>query len=292
MCRGNPQNPGGEEVMPILAMQGVTHLYNEGMPSESKAIDNINLDIEEGELVGVIGHTGSGKSTLVQHFNGILKPNSGKVIVDGVDIWSDKKATREARFKVGLCFQYPEYQLFEETVYKDISFGPKNMNLSDEEIAKRVVSAAAYVGLKRELLEKSPFDLSGGEKRRAAIAGVIAMQPKVLILDEPTAGLDPIGRDTILDMIKNYREKTGSTVLLVSHSMEDVAKIATKVAVMNNARLEMYGTVDEVYSHAERLREIGLNIPQISKVFEILKKNGHDFGSVYTVDRAVEVLTR
>ena len=278
--------------MPILAMQGVTHLYNEGMPSESKAIDNINLDIEEGELVGVIGHTGSGKSTLVQHFNGILKPNSGKVIVDGVDIWSDKKTTREARFKVGLCFQYPEYQLFEETVYKDISFGPKNMNLSNEEIAKRVVSAAAYVGLKRELLEKSPFDLSGGEKRRAAIAGVIAMQPKVLILDEPTAGLDPIGRDTILDMIKNYREKTGSTVLLVSHSMEDVAKIATKVAVMNNARLEMYGTVDEVYSHAERLREIGLNIPQISKVFEILKKNGHDFGSVYTVDRAVEVLTR
>lgn len=278
--------------MPILSMQGVTHLYNEGMPSESKAIDNINLDIEEGELVGVIGHTGSGKSTLVQHFNGILKPNSGKVVVDGIDIWSDKKATREARFKIGLCFQYPEYQLFEETVYKDISFGPKNMKLPDEEIAKRVVSAAAYVGLKKELLEKSPFDLSGGEKRRAAIAGVIAMQPKVLILDEPTAGLDPIGRDTILDMIKNYREKTGSTVLLVSHSMEDIAKIATKVAVMNNARLEMYGTVDEVYSHAERLREIGLNIPQISKVFEILKNNGHDFGSVYTVDRAVEVLTR
>ncbi len=278
--------------MPILSMQGVTHLYNEGMPSESKAIDNINLDIEEGELVGVIGHTGSGKSTLVQHFNGILKPNSGKVVVDGIDIWSDKKATREARFKVGLCFQYPEYQLFEETVYKDISFGPKNMKLPDEEIAKRVVSAAAYVELKKELLEKSPFDLSGGEKRRAAIAGVIAMQPKVLILDEPTAGLDPIGRDTILDMIKNYREKTGSTVLLVSHSMEDIAKIATKVAVMNNARLEMYGTVDEVYSHAERLREIGLNIPQISKVFEILKNNGHDFGSVYTVDRAVEVLTR
>lgn len=278
--------------MPILSMQGVTHLYNEGMPSESKAIDNINLDIEEGELVGVIGHTGSGKSTLVQHFNGILKPNSGKVVVDGIDIWSDKKATREARFKVGLCFQYPEYQLFEETVYKDISFGPKNMKLPDEEIAKRVVSAAAYVGLKKELLEKSPFDLSGGEKRRAAIAGVIAMQPKVLIFDEPTAGLDPIGRDTILDMIKNYREKTGSTVLLVSHSMEDIAKIATKVAVMNNARLEMYGTVDEVYSHAERLREIGLNIPQISKVFEILKNNGHDFGSVYTVDRAVEVLTR
>lgn len=278
--------------MPILSMQGVTHLYNKGTPNQSKAIDNINLDIDAGELVGIIGHTGSGKSTLVQHFNGILKPESGKVIVDGVDIWSDKKATREARFKVGLCFQYPEYQLFEETVYKDISFGPKNMKLSDEEIDARVRAAAEYVGLKKELLEKSPFDLSGGEKRRAAIAGVIAMQPKVLILDEPTAGLDPIGRDRILDMIKNYREKTGSTILLVSHSMEDVAKIATKVAVMNNARLEMYGTVDEVYSQGERLREIGLNIPQISKVFEILKKNGHDFGSVYTVDRAVELLTR
>lgn len=278
--------------MPILSMQGVTHLYNKGTPNQSKAIDNINLDIDAGELVGIIGHTGSGKSTLVQHFNGILKPESGNVIVDGVDIWSDKKATREARFKVGLCFQYPEYQLFEETVYKDISFGPKNMKLSDAEIDARVHAAAEYVGLKKELLEKSPFDLSGGEKRRAAIAGVIAMQPKVLILDEPTAGLDPIGRDRILEMIKNYREKTGSTILLVSHSMEDVAKIATKVAVMNNARLEMYGTVDEVYSQGERLREIGLNIPQISKVFEILKKNGHDFGSVYTVDRAVEVLSR
>lgn len=278
--------------MPILSMQGVTHLYNEGMPGQSTAIDNINIDIGEGELVGVIGHTGSGKSTLVQHFNGILKPNSGKVFVDGVDIWSDKKATREARFKVGLCFQYPEYQLFEETVYKDIAFGPKNMRLTEDEINKRVRMAAEYVGLKKELLEKSPFDLSGGEKRRAAIAGVIAMQPKVLILDEPTAGLDPIGRDTILDLIKNYREKTGSTVLLVSHSMEDVAKIATKVAVMNNARLEMYGTVDEVYSQAERLREIGLNIPQISKVFEILRQKGYDFGPVYTVDRAVEVLTK
>ena len=278
--------------MPILSMQGVTHLYNKGTPNQSKAIDNINIDIDAGELVGIIGHTGSGKSTLVQHFNGILKPESGNVIVDGVDIWSDKKATREARFKVGLCFQYPEYQLFEETVYKDISFGPKNMKLSDAEIDARVHAAAEYVGLKKELLEKSPFDLSGGEKRRAAIAGVIAMQPKVLILDEPTAGLDPIGRDRILEMIKNYREKTGSTILLVSHSMEDVAKIATKVAVMNNARLEMYGTVDEVYSQGERLREIGLNIPQISKVFEILKKNGHDFGSVYTVDRAVEVLSR
>ena len=276
--------------MPILSMKGVTHLYNKGTPSQSKAIYDINLDIEQGELVGIIGHTGSGKSTLVQHFNGILKPENGKVIVDGTDIWSSKKATREARFKVGLCFQYPEYQLFEETVYKDISFGPKNMGLDDEEIKRRVLLAAEYVGLKKELLEKSPFDLSGGEKRRAAIAGVIAMQPKVLILDEPTAGLDPKGRDKILDMIKSYREKTGSTVLLVSHSMEDVAKIATKVLVMNDSRVEMYGTVDEVYSHSEELRKIGLNIPQVSKIFEILNKNGLDLGSAYTVEKAAETI--
>ncbi len=276
--------------MPILSMKGVTHLYNKGTPSQSKAIYDINLDIEEGELVGIIGHTGSGKSTLVQHFNGILKPESGKIFVDGTDIWSNKKATREARFKVGLCFQYPEYQLFEETVYKDISFGPKNMGLDDEEIKRRVLLASEYVGLKKELLEKSPFDLSGGEKRRAAIAGVIAMQPKVLILDEPTAGLDPKGRDKILDMIKSYREKTGSTVLLVSHSMEDVAKIATKVLVMNDAHVEMYGTVDEVYSRSEELRKIGLNIPQVSKIFEILNKNGLELGSAYTVEKAAEII--
>ncbi len=276
--------------MPILSAKGVTHLYNKGTPSQSKAIYDINIDIEEGELVGIIGHTGSGKSTLVQHFNGILKPEEGSIIVDGKDIWADKKATREARFKVGLCFQYPEYQLFEETVYKDISFGPKNMGLSEDEIQKRVLLAAEYVGLKKELLEKSPFDLSGGEKRRAAIAGVIAMQPKVLILDEPTAGLDPKGRDKILDMIKSYREGTGSTVLLVSHSMEDVAKIATKVLVMNNSRVEMYGTVEEVYSHSAELREIGLNIPQVSRIFEILKEKGCDLGSAYTVEKAAEII--
>lgn len=276
--------------MPILSARGVTHLYNKGTPSQSKAIYDINVDIEEGELVGIIGHTGSGKSTLVQHFNGILKPEEGHIIVDGKDIWEDKKATREARFKVGLCFQYPEYQLFEETVYKDISFGPKNMGLSEDEIQKRVLLAADYVGLKRELLEKSPFDLSGGEKRRAAIAGVIAMQPKVLILDEPTAGLDPKGRDKILEMIKSYRERTGSTVLLVSHSMEDVAKIATKVLVMNNSRVEMYGTVEEVYSRSAELREIGLNIPQVSKVFEILRQKGCDLGTAYTVEKAAEII--
>ena len=233
--------------MPILAMQGVTHLYNEGMPSESKAIDNINLDIEEGELVGVIGHTGSGKSTLVQHFNGILKPNSGKVIVDGVDIWSDKKATREARFKVGLCFQYPEYQLFEETVYKDISFGPKNMNLSNEEIAKRVVSAAAYVGLKRELLEKSPFDLSGGEKRRAAIAGVIAMQPKVLILDEPTAGLDVTAREQVLDLLREYMtEVDGSSIAISSHISSDLEGLCDDIYMIHEGKIILHETMDTI----------------------------------------------
>ena len=278
--------------MSVLSMKGVTHLYNKGTPTQSAALDNVDVDIEAGELVGIIGHTGSGKSTLVQHFNGILKPDSGTVCVDGKDIWSDKKTTREARFKVGLCFQYPEYQLFEETVYKDISFGPKNMGLNDDEINERVLRACDYVGLNRELLEKSPFDLSGGEKRRAAIAGVIAMEPKVLILDEPTAGLDPRGRDKILDMIKNYRNSTGSTVLLVSHSMEDVAKIATKVLVMNNAHVEAYGTVEDVYAESEKLRNIGLNIPQVSKIFEILKANNLDLGTAYTVDRAAELILR
>ena len=279
--------------MPVLELKGVTHLYNKGTPNAEKAIDNINLSIDEGELVGIIGHTGSGKSTLVQHFNGILKPDSGSVAVDGKDIWSDKKATREARFKVGLCFQYPEYQLFEETVYKDIAFGPKNMGLKDDEIKERVLRACEYVGLRQELLEKSPFDLSGGEKRRAAIAGVIAMEPKVLILDEPTAGLDPRGRDRILDVIKKYREATKSTVLLVSHSMEDVAKVASKVLVMNSGRVEMYGTVEDVYSHSAELRGMGLNIPQVSKIFEILKSKGLDLGTAYTVENAAElILTR
>lgn len=278
--------------MPVISVKGVTHLYNKGTPNSTVAIDNVNLDIEQGELVGIIGHTGSGKSTLVQHFNAILKPDSGKIIVDGVDIWSDKKATRQARFTVGLCFQYPEYQLFEETVYKDIAFGPTNMKLSPEEIDRRIHRAAEYVGLKEELLQKSPFDLSGGEKRRAAIAGVIAMEPKVLILDEPTAGLDPKGRDTILDMIKSYREQTGSTVLLVSHSMEDVAKVASKVLVMSKGKVKMYGTVDEVYSRSEELREIGLNVPQVSRIFEILKNNGYDLGSAYTVDKAVKLILK
>ena len=278
--------------MPIISVEHVTHLYNKGTPSQNAAIEDISVEIAKGELVGIIGHTGSGKSTLVQHLNGLLKPESGRILIDGADIVNDKKAAREACFKVGLCFQYPEYQLFEETVEKDIAFGPKNMKLSDDEVKKRVHRAAAFVGLKPELLEKSPFDLSGGEKRRAAIAGVIAMEPQVLILDEPTAGLDPSGRDKILGMIKNYREQTGSTVLLVSHSMEDIAKVATKVLVMNNGKIEMYGSVDEVYSHSERLREIGLNVPQVSKVFDILKKNGMNIDSAYTVDKAVALLLK
>lgn len=278
--------------MPIISVEHLTHLYNKGTPSQNTAIEDISVEIEKGELVGIIGHTGSGKSTLVQHLNGLLKPDSGKVLIDGKDIVNDKKAAREAYFKVGLCFQYPEYQLFEETVEKDIAFGPKNMKLPEDEIKKRVVRAAAFVGLKPELLEKSPFDLSGGEKRRAAIAGVIAMEPQVLILDEPTAGLDPSGRDKILGMIKNYREQTGSTVLLVSHSMEDIAKIATKVLVMNCGKIEMYGSVDEVYSQSGRLREIGLNVPQVSKIFDILRQNGLKLDNAYTVDRAVELITK
>lgn len=257
------------------------------------AIENVNIEIEKGELVGIIGHTGSGKSTLIQHLNGLLKPESGKIFLDGEDIWADKSKIRSVRFKVGLCFQYPEYQLFEETVYKDIAFGPTNMGLSADEIDKRVKDAANFVGLKEEYLDKSPFDLSGGEKRRAAIAGVMAMQPEVLIMDEPTAGLDPKGRDRILSMLKEYREETGSTVLLVSHSMEDVAKLATKVLVMNDSHAVMYGDVAEVYSRGNELSKMGLNVPQITRVFMGLKKKGFDVSEgVYTVEQGLKEIIR
>lgn len=270
--------------MPIISLKNVSHTYSSGSPLSVSAIKDINLDIESGELVGIIGHTGSGKSTLVQHLNGLLKPTQGTVIIDGEDIWADKKNIRSVRFKVGLCFQYPEYQLFEETVYKDIAFGPRNMGMSDAEIGKSVLKAAEYVGLKKELLEKSPFDLSGGEKRRAAIAGVMAMNPKILILDEPTAGLDPKGRQEILDMIVDYKRKTDSTVLLVSHSMEDVASVATKILVMNKSRAEMYDTVENVFSHASQLEEMGLNVPQITRIFMALKAQGVSVNDdVYTV---------
>lgn len=270
--------------MPIISLKNVSHTYSEGTPLSVSAIKNINLDIESGELVGIIGHTGSGKSTLVQHLNGLLKPTSGTVEIDGEDIWANKKNIRSVRFKVGLCFQYPEYQLFEETVYKDISFGPRNMGMSKEEIKLSVLRAAEYVGLKAELLSKSPFDLSGGEKRRAAIAGVMAMNPKILILDEPTAGLDPKGRQEILNMIVDYRRKTGSTVLLVSHSMEDIAGVATKILVMNKSQVAMYDTVENVFSRAEELEKMGLNVPQVTRVFMKLKAKGIDIATdIFTV---------
>lgn len=273
--------------MAILKTEHLTYSYSTGTPFEVTAIEDINIEIEPGELVAVIGHTGSGKSTLIQHFNGLLKPQSGKVYVDGQDIWESKKTLRASRFAVGLCFQYPEYQLFEETVYKDIAFGPKNMKLSEEEIDRRVRDAARYIGVTDDMLEKSPFDLSGGEKRRVAIAGVMAMEPKILILDEPTAGLDPRGRDTILSLIRNYREETGRTVMIVSHSMDDVAEIASKVLVINNALVAMYGTVPEIYARSEELVSMGLDIPQVTKIFLGLKENGIPVRTdVYTVEQA------
>lgn len=279
--------------MSILKTENLTYLYSQGTPFEVAAIKDVSLDIDEGELVAVIGHTGSGKSTLVQHFNGLLKPTKGKVIVDGTDIWSDKKLLREARFKVGLCFQYPEYQLFEETAYKDIAFGPGNMGLSEDEIDTRVRRAAEFTGVTEEMLKKSPFDLSGGEKRRVAIAGVMAMEPKILILDEPTSGLDPKGRDMILNLIREYREETNSTVMIVSHSMEDVAKVATKVLVMNDAEVFGYATVEETYARAEELMSIGLDVPQVTKVFMGLKQRGLDVRTdIFTVEQGVREINR
>jgi energy-coupling factor transport system ATP-binding protein len=279
--------------MSILKTDNLTYKYSVGTPFEVTALDSVNLEVEKGELVAVIGHTGSGKSTLIQHFNGLLKPTEGSVLVDGQDIWESKKTLRDARFKVGLCFQYPEYQLFEETVFADIAFGPKNMKLSDEEIKERVLRAAEFTGVTKEMLEKSPFDLSGGEKRRVAIAGVMAMEPEILILDEPTSGLDPKGRDTILRLIRDYRDNTGSTVMIVSHSMEDVAKIATKVLVMNRATVMSYDTVPETYRHAEELLSVGLDVPQITKIFMDLKRRGLPVrDDVYTVEQAVVEIDR
>ena len=270
---------------------GLTHYYSKGTAQQVAAVDNVDLTIEKGELVGIIGHTGSGKSTLISHFNGLLKLDSGKVLVDGVDIWKDKETLRQSRFKVGLCFQYPEYQLFEETVYKDIAFGPKNMKLSEKEIKERVFKAAALAGVKGEHLNKSPFDLSGGEKRRAAIAGVMAMEPEVLILDEPAAGLDPRGRKELIAMIKEYRKQTGSTVIVVSHSMEEIAGMADKVVVINNAKVAMCGTVDEVYSRGDELRSMGLNVPEITEIFSKLRAKGIDVpANVYTVEQGAAIL--
>ena len=278
--------------MPILETKNLSYVYSDGTPFRVTAINNVNISIEKGEFVGIIGHTGSGKSTLVQHLNGLLTPSSGEVLLDGKNINESKITRRQARFKVGLCFQYPEYLLFESTVYKDISFGPKNMGLSEDEIDNRVKKAADFVGLKPDMLNKSPFDLSGGEKRRVAIAGVMAMEPEILILDEPSAGLDPRGRDMIAEMISSYRKTTGSTVIIVSHSMEDVAKSADKVLVMNKSEVEMFGTVNEVFSKVERLADIGLNVPQLTQIFLNLKHNGMAVRTdIYTIKNAeVELL--
>ncbi len=277
---------------PILEIKNLNYVYSIGTPFEHKALDNVSFSVNRGEFIGIIGHTGSGKSTLMQQLNGLLKPTSGSVLLDGKDIWSDKKLTRQARFRVGLVFQYPEYQLFEETVYKDIAFGPKNMGLKEEEIDRRVREAAGFVGLTEEQLQVSPFDLSGGQKRRVAIAGVIAMEPEVLILDEPTAGLDPVGRADILGNIESYRKAKNATIMMVSHSMEDVARLTDRLLVMNGSKLAMDGTPAEVFTHAEELVEMGLNIPQVTQVFLGLKKLGLDVANVYTIDQAVAELKR
>lgn len=277
---------------PILEVRNLDYIYSAGTPFEHKALDNVSFALEPGEFVGIIGHTGSGKSTLMQQMNGLLKPTSGQVLLDGVDIWSDKKLTRQARFRVGLVFQYPEYQLFEETVYRDIAFGPKNMGLEEKEVDRRVREAAGFVGLTEQQLEVSPFDLSGGQKRRVAIAGVIAMEPEVLILDEPTAGLDPVGRAEILGNIEAYRQAKNATIMMVSHSMEDVARLTDRLLVMNGSRLAMDGTPSEVFSRAQELLAMGLNIPQVTQVFLKLKALGLDVKSVYTMEQAVAEIVR
>ena len=277
---------------PILEVSNLNYIYSAGTPFEHKALDNISFSVERGEFIGIIGHTGSGKSTLMQQLNGLLKPTSGQVLLDGEDIWSDKKLTRQARFRVGLVFQYPEYQLFEETVYRDIAFGPKNMGLYEKEIDRRVREAAGFVGLTPEQLEVSPFDLSGGQKRRVAIAGVIAMEPEVLILDEPTAGLDPVGRAEILGNIEAYRRARNATIMMVSHSMEDVARLTDRLLVMNGSKLAMDAAPAQVFSHAEELVQMGLNIPQVTQVFLNLKKLGLDVANVYTIEQAVAEIKR
>ena len=277
---------------PILQIKNLTHTYSAGTPFEHIALDDVSFSVERGEFIGIIGHTGSGKSTLMQHMNGLLKPTSGSVCLDGVDIWQDKKTTRQARFRVGLVFQYPEYQLFEETVYKDIAFGPKNMGLKPDEIDRRVREAASFVNLTEEQLQVSPFDLSGGQKRRVAIAGVIAMEPEILILDEPTAGLDPVGREEILENIRSYRRAKNATIMMVSHSMNDVARLTDRLLVMNGSRLAMDGTPDQVFARAQELLDMGLDIPEVTRVFLRLKEMGLPVEPVYTIEQAVSALKK
>lgn len=277
---------------PVLQVKNLHHRYSTGTPFEHIALNDVSFTVERGEFIGVIGHTGSGKSTLMQHLNGLLKPTSGEILLDGKNIWSDKKFTRQCRFRVGLVFQYPEYQLFEETVYKDIAFGPKNMGLPTDEIDRRVREAAGFVGITDAQLEMSPFDLSGGQKRRVAIAGVIAMEPEVLILDEPTAGLDPEGREDILSNIRMYQKAKNATIMMVSHAMADVAKIADRLFVMNQGTLAMDGKPMDVFARSQELLDMGLDIPEVTQLFLELQRKGIPVKPVYTMEQAVAELRR
>ena len=277
----------------IIKVEHLSYVYNPGMPDATAALDDVSFSIEEGDFVGVMGSTGSGKSTLISHFNGLNKPTSGTIYVDGRNMWAQGENLRDFRFLVGLVMQYPEYQLFEETCARDIAYGPKNMGLDDAEIARRVREAAQFVGLSDELLEKSPFELSGGQKRRVAIAGVMAMHPRVLVLDEPAAGLDPEGRDTILSQIQEYHKATGITVVLVSHSMEDIARYANRVLVLSKAKIAMYDTVEKVFARAPELLELGLSVPQVTQIFLRLKEMGLDIATdVYTIPYAVKTIRK
>lgn len=277
---------------PILEVKNLTHTFDESTPFKFDAVDDVSFSVNEGEIVGIIGHTGSGKSTLVQHLNGLLKPTSGTVLFNGKDIFENEKEINNIRFNIGLVFQYPEYQLFEETVFKDIAFGPKNMSLNEDEINNRVYEICDLLGIKNEYLEKSPFDLSGGEKRKVAIAGVMAMQPKVIIFDEPIAGLDPKGRKEILQIINNYRKAYNATVIVISHNMEDMAMFADKLLVMNKGKLVAFDTTENIFSNAKMLKSIGLNVPIVTEVFEILKKKGLTVDkNILTVNDAVSFLS-
>ena len=276
-----------------IEVRNLSHTYSVGTPFQHDAVKHLNFTVERGEFLGIIGHTGSGKSTLIQHLNGLLKPTEGDVLLDGESIWKDKLTTRAARFRVGLVFQYPEYQLFEDTVFQDIAFGPKNMGLKEDEIRQRVLRAAEFAGVNPDVLDKSPFDLSGGQKRRVAIAGVIAMEPEVIVFDEPTAGLDPAGCASLLENIRAYRQATGATILMVSHSMDDVARLADRLLVLNEGQVEMLGKPSEIFTQAQRLREIGLNVPQVTTLFLRLKELGAPVDpATYTVEDALEQLLR
>lgn len=275
--------------MDVISVKNLSYVYGNKTAIMHTAVNDVSFSVEKGDFVGIIGHTGSGKSTLVQMLNGLIKPTKGEVYFEGVNIWDKPKQIRDIRFKIGLVFQYPEYQLFEETVYKDICFGPINMGLSGDELKQRVLEAADFVGLSSELLNRSPFELSGGEKRRVAIAGVIAMKPEVLILDEPAAGLDPMGKEILLTQIYNYHKHSGTTVLLVSHSMEDIARVANRVIVMNKSNMEMYDTTDKIFADSQKLQKSGLEVPQITRIMNELRKRGYPFKSgILTVEEAFE----